>query len=129
MKLSEEAKKLMSGLANYFEADEMEDQFFKEGFLDAWDAVWKYVNQIESDLEERTNQYHLAHAKISSRDAIIEQLSQEQLAKDVAQLESTIAEVTKLAKEPIVNIANDEHDDALLRLVRIIEVLEGEDNE
>ncbi len=43
---------------------------------------------FEAELEERTQQYHLAHAKILSREAIIEQLSESELAKDVIKLEA-----------------------------------------
>ncbi len=45
------------------------------------------ITQLEADLEERTKQFHLAEVKVMSREAIIEQLSDSELAKDVTRLE------------------------------------------
>lgn len=38
--------------------------------------LYEEVAKLEADLEERTHQYHLAHAKILSREAIIKQLEE-----------------------------------------------------
>ena len=54
----------------------MTDDYIKE-INRQLDLANERIAKIESDLEERTHQYHLAHAKISSREAIIEDLSSE----------------------------------------------------
>lgn len=41
------------------------------------DWLIDYAGRLEGDLDERTHQYHLAHAKILSREVIIEQLQKE----------------------------------------------------
>ena len=81
------------------------DWIIAEGLLNVADEV----AQLEAELEERTHQYHLAHAKILSREAIIDQLSESELAKDVTQLEAEnerLREEVKLldAKRRLANV-------------------------
>ena len=45
------------------------------------------VAQLEAERDGYRTQYHMAEVKVLSRDALLEQLSEEQLTKDVAQLE------------------------------------------
>ncbi len=57
--------------------------------------------KLEADLEERTKQFHLAETKVMSREAIIEQLSETELAKDVTRLEAeneALIEIKRVAK-------------------------------
>lgn len=48
----------------------------------------KEFAQLEADRDEYRNLYHLGEAKIMSREAIIESLSETELAKDVTRLEA-----------------------------------------
>ena len=48
------------------------------------------IYQLEADRDEYRNLYHMAEAKISSREAIIESLSETELAKDVTSLEAEL---------------------------------------
>ena len=45
------------------------------------------------------NLYHMAEAKVLSRDALLEQLSEEQLAQDLAKAESQNAELLEALEE------------------------------
>lgn len=55
------------------------------------------VAKLEADLEERAKQFHLAKAKVMSREAIIEQLSETELAKDVTRLEGVLEKIKRAA--------------------------------
>lgn len=46
------------------------------------------VIQLEEDRDEYRNLYHMAEAKVLSRDALLEQLSEEQLTQDLAKAEA-----------------------------------------
>ena len=46
------------------------------------------VVQLEAERDDYRNQYHMAEAKVLSRDALLEQLSEEQLTQDVAKAEA-----------------------------------------
>lgn len=77
--MSEEMMELSEEIINWAGmtlVDEEAEEFF------SWADKAK---KLEADLKERTDQYHLAHAKILSREAI-----NEDLANDYNQLEAII---------------------------------------
>ena len=56
------------------------------------------IKELEEERNDYRNQYHMAEAKVSSRDALLEQLSEEQLTKDVAKAEEENAAVKRVRK-------------------------------
>ena len=57
-------------------------------WLDRIESMERARANLQADHDEYRNQYHMAEVKVMSRDALLEQLTEEQLTKDVAQLEA-----------------------------------------
>jgi len=70
--------------------------------------VAKKVNQLEAERDDYRNQYHMAEAKVLSRDALLEQLSEEQLTKDVAKAEAEIEALREAFSHTHVNNQEDD---------------------
>ncbi len=47
-----------------------------------------YATQLEAECDDYRNLYHMAEAKVLSRDSLLEQLSEEQLTQDLAKAEA-----------------------------------------
>ncbi len=65
-----------------------ERQAFNDGFDKGYSKSLDKIAKLEVGRDEYRNLYHLGEAKISSREAIIESLSETELAKDVTRLEA-----------------------------------------
>ena len=77
---------------NKFRAPLLSERMREYRIMDSLDIAWlkDRANEVAQLEEERNNyrtQYHMAEAKITSRDALLEQLSKEQLTQDLAKAE------------------------------------------
>ena len=55
-----------------------------------------HIDQLEAERDECNNRYHMAEAKVLSRDALLKQLSETQLAQDVTKAEAENAALKRL---------------------------------
>jgi hypothetical protein len=77
--------------------------------------------RFEADLKERTDQYHLAHAKILSREAIIEDLG-----KDYNALIVFIVPFVEVAKETLKWVHDNEHNEFERKVIKAWQELSPE---
>ncbi len=89
---------------------ELEEEFYEvwhpEQGTNMQDMLVHKVIGLEADRDDYRNQYHMAEAKIMSRDALLEQLSEEQLTQDVAKAEEK-NEALREAGRGLVNALPD----------------------
>ena len=75
------------------------------------EIVRGYLIQLKVDRDEYRNLYHMAEAKVLSRDALLEQLTEEQLTQDLAKAEeeneALIAENNRKTRWLILNAQDD----------------------
>jgi predicted nuclease with TOPRIM domain len=97
----------------------------REAFTETRNAL----KECRVEVERLTDQYHLAHAKVLSREAIIEQLSETELAKDVVRLEAEVERLRERYNELIYAVVHkyegETRHETALRYIQNAEITSG----